>query len=145
MLQNVQDAAWNETSHPKLVHVYFLSHRTIPAIQSNKDIHNTQLNHIFTQPLSIVIFHTPHRATGSSLCSRSLLTAIQNFSLVLTEAGIINTTQYTTTHTWARALPRTNEHQHIHTHTHTHHTHTHTRERTLEERKRQVIVLLAKE
>ena len=51
MLQNVQEAAWNETSHPKLVHVYLLSHQTIPAIQSNKDIHNTQLNHIFTQPL----------------------------------------------------------------------------------------------
>ena len=50
MLQNVQDVAWNET-HPKSVHVYLLSHRTIPAIQSNKDIHNTQLNHIFTQSL----------------------------------------------------------------------------------------------
>ena len=51
MLQNVQDAAWNETSHPKLVHVYLLSHRTIPAIRSNNDIHNKQLNHIFTQSL----------------------------------------------------------------------------------------------
>ena len=51
MLQNVQDVAWNETSHPKLVHVYLLTHQTIPAIQSNKDIHNTQSNHIFTQSL----------------------------------------------------------------------------------------------
>ena len=33
------------------VHVYLLSHQTIPAIQSNKDIHNTQSNHIFTQSL----------------------------------------------------------------------------------------------
>ena len=49
MLQNVQDAAWNKTSHPKSVHIYFLSHQTIPVIQSNKDIHNTQSNHIFTQ------------------------------------------------------------------------------------------------
>ena len=65
MLQNVQDAAWNETSHPKSVHVYLLSHQTIPAIQSIKDIRNTQSNHIFTH-LSIVIFHTAHRATGSS-------------------------------------------------------------------------------
>ena len=47
MLQNVQDAAWKETSHPKSVYVYLLSHQTIPAIQSN-DIHNTQSNHIFT-------------------------------------------------------------------------------------------------
>ena len=53
MLQNVQDAAWNETSHPQSVHVYLLSHQTIPAIQSNKDIHNTQSNHIFTQRESI--------------------------------------------------------------------------------------------
>ena len=51
MLQNVQDAAWSETSHPKLVHVYLLSYQTIPAIQSNEDIHNTQPNHIFTQSL----------------------------------------------------------------------------------------------
>ena len=28
MLQNAQDAAWNKSSHPKLVHVYLLSHRT---------------------------------------------------------------------------------------------------------------------
>ena len=48
MIQNVQDAAWNETSHPKSVHVYLLSHQTIPAIQSNKDIHNTQSNHILS-------------------------------------------------------------------------------------------------
>ena len=36
MLQNIQDAAWNETSHPKSVHIY--CHQTIPAIQSNNDI-----------------------------------------------------------------------------------------------------------
>ena len=67
MIQNVPDAAGNETSHPKLVHVYLLSHQTIPAIQSNTDIHNTQSNHIFTHSvISIVIFHTAHRATGSS-------------------------------------------------------------------------------
>ena len=36
----------------KPVDVYLLlSHQTIPAIQSNKDIHNTQSNHIFTQSL----------------------------------------------------------------------------------------------
>ena len=52
MLQNVQDAAWNETSHPKSVHVYLqMRHQTIPAIQSNKDIHNTQSKNIFTQSL----------------------------------------------------------------------------------------------
>ena len=33
MLQNVQDAARNETSDQKLVHVYLLSHQTMPAIQ----------------------------------------------------------------------------------------------------------------
>ena len=60
----LQDAAWNETSHPKSVHIYLLSHQTIPAIQSN--IHNTQSNHIFTQSLYLVIFHTAHRATSSS-------------------------------------------------------------------------------
>ena len=49
--KNVQDATWNKTLHPKSVHVYLLSHQTIPAIQSNKDIHNTQSNHIFTQSL----------------------------------------------------------------------------------------------
>ena len=38
MLQNIQDAAGNETSHPKSVHVYLLSHRNIPAIQSDKYI-----------------------------------------------------------------------------------------------------------
>ena len=31
-----------------------------------QDIHNTQSNHIFTRPLSIVIFQTGHRPTGSS-------------------------------------------------------------------------------
>ena len=60
----LQDAAWNETSHPKSVHIYLLSHQTIPAIQSN--IHNTQSNHIFTQSLYLIIFHTAHRATSSS-------------------------------------------------------------------------------
>ena len=54
MLQNVQDAAWNETSHPKSVHVYLLSRQTILAIQSNKDIHNT------VKPYS----NTAHRAAG---------------------------------------------------------------------------------
>ena len=34
----LQDAAWNETSHPKSVHVYLLSHQTIPAIQPNNII-----------------------------------------------------------------------------------------------------------
>ena len=48
MLQNVQDATWNETSQPKSVNVYVLSHQIILAIQSNKDIHNTQSNHIVT-------------------------------------------------------------------------------------------------
>ena len=38
MLQNVQDAAWNETSLPKSVHVYLLSRQTIPAIQPNNNI-----------------------------------------------------------------------------------------------------------
>ena len=50
MLQNVQDAAWNETSHPKSVHVYLLSLQTIPAIQSNEGIRRGS-NHIFTQSL----------------------------------------------------------------------------------------------
>ena len=36
---------WNETSYLKSVYVYV----SIPAIQSNKDIRNTQSNHIFTQ------------------------------------------------------------------------------------------------
>ena len=53
MLQHVQDAAWSETPHPKSVHVYLLSHQTIPAIQSNKDIHNTQSNHIVTHSLCL--------------------------------------------------------------------------------------------
>ena len=66
MLQNVQDAEWNETSHPKLVHVYLLSHQAIPAIQSNKDIHNTIKPHFHSVSISIVVFHTAHRATGSS-------------------------------------------------------------------------------
>ena len=48
--------------------------------------------------------------------------AIQNFSLALIEAGIINSTQYTTTHTGARAATdkRTSTNTHTHTHTHTH-------------------------
>ena len=68
MLQNVQDAAWNETSHPKSVHVYLLSHQTIPAIQSNKDIHNSQSNHIFTPSLYLESYFTQltEPAIGSS-------------------------------------------------------------------------------
>ena len=38
MQQNVEDAAWNETSYPKSVHVYLLFHELLPAIQSNNDI-----------------------------------------------------------------------------------------------------------
>ena len=111
ILQNVQDAAWNETSHPKLVHIYLLSHRTIPAIQSNKDIHNTQLNHIFTQ--SIVIFHTAHRATGSS----SLVVYSKQYRISAAEGGIINTI-HINTHVCACMLPWTNAHQHTHVHKH---------------------------
>ena len=37
VLQNVEDAAWNEASHPKSVHVYLLSHQTIPTSQSNTE------------------------------------------------------------------------------------------------------------
>ena len=71
MLQNVQDAAWNETSHPKLVHVYLLSHQTIPAIQSNKDIHNTQSNHIFTQSLYLWSYLTQLTELRAAVASQS--------------------------------------------------------------------------
>ena len=41
MLQNVQDTAWNEKSHPKLVRVDLLSDQTIAAIQTpTPTIHN---------------------------------------------------------------------------------------------------------
>ena len=114
MLQNVQDVAWNETSHPKSVHVYLLSHQTIPAIQSNKDVHCGSKPHFHSVSVLIVVFHTAHRATGSS----SLLKAIQNFSLALIEAGIINTI-HNNSHAGARTLPRTNTRAHTHTHTYT--------------------------
>ena len=70
----------------------------------------TSTTHFHSVSISIDIFYTAHRAT------RSLLKAILNFILALTEAGIINTTQYTTTHTRGRARC----HGQIHTHTHTH-------------------------
>ena len=163
MLQNVQDVALNETSHPKSVHVYLLSHQSIPAIQSNKDIHNTIKPHFHSVSVSIVIFHTA-QSYGQQY-PRSLLKAIPNFSLGLIEAGIINTAQYTTTHMRARARCHGQIHINTHTHTHTHthvrahacaqthvragtHKHTHVSARAHthnEERKRQVIVLLAKE
>ena len=63
---------WNETSHPKSVNVYLLSHQTIPAIQSNNDIiptghpQHTIKPHFHSVSISIVIFHTAHRAMGSS-------------------------------------------------------------------------------
>ena len=72
VLQNVEDAAWNETSHPKSVHVYLLSHQTIPAIQSNNDImptghpQHTVKPHCHSVSVSVIIFHTSQRATGSS-------------------------------------------------------------------------------
>ena len=72
MLQNVQDTTWNETKHQTSVHVYFLPHHTIPAIQSNNDIislgdlQHTVKPHFHSVSISIVIFHTAHRATGSS-------------------------------------------------------------------------------
>ena len=42
---------WNITPKVSLRLRYFLPYQTIPAIQSDKDIHNTQSNHIFTQSL----------------------------------------------------------------------------------------------
>ena len=110
MLQSVQDAAWNETSHPKSIHIYLLSHQTIPAIQPNnniiptgypqhpKSVHiyllcrqtipaiqpnnniiptgypqHTIKPHCRSVSISVVIFHTAHRATGSrslAVCSK---------------------------------------------------------------------------
>ena len=116
MLQNIQDTTWNETSHPKLVHVYlFSSNHTSHSIKQGHP-QNTVKPHFHSVSISIVIFHTAHRATGSSSL---VVKAIQNFSLGLIEAGIINTI-HNNTHVGARALPRTNAHQHTHTHTHTH-------------------------
>ena len=110
MLQNVQDAAWNETSHPKLVHVYLLSHQTIPATQSKKDIipaghpQHTVKPHFHSVSVSIVIFHTAHRATGrSSLVVYIYTKQYRIFRLALTEAGIINTI-HNNTHAGARAV-----------------------------------------
>ena len=146
MLQNVQDTAWNETSHTKSVHVYLLSRQTIPAIQSNTDIHNTQSNHIFTHSINYYIYsHISHSSQSyGQQQPRSLLRAIQNFSLGLTEAGIINTIHNNTTRGRARAATdkctstytddthvRAQTHVHASTHKHTHvsastHTDTHT-------------------
>ena len=70
-LQNVQDVAWNETSHPKSIHVYLLSHQTTPAIQSNKDIHNTQSNHIFTQSLYLKSYFTQLTEIRAAVASKS--------------------------------------------------------------------------
>ena len=63
---------WNETSYPKSDHVYLLFHQQIPAIQSKNDIipkehpQHTVKPHFHSVSMSIVIFHTAHRATGSS-------------------------------------------------------------------------------
>ena len=51
---------WNITPKVSPRLRYLLPNQIIPAIQSNKDMH------IFTQSLYLVIFHTAHRATGSS-------------------------------------------------------------------------------
>ena len=124
-----------------------------------RDIRNTQSNniiptghpqhtikpHFHSASISTVIFHTAHRATGSS--SLIVYSAIQNFCLALTEAGIIKhntmhhntlagtytaTDKCTSTHTHTCAQAQT--HTRAHTHTHTH----------IKGRERQIIVLLVK-
>ena len=58
MLGTYYATKWNETSHPKSVHVYLLLHQQIPAIQSKNDIipkghpQHTIKPH-FTQSLSL--------------------------------------------------------------------------------------------
>ena len=133
MLQNVQNSGmeWNIT--PSQSTFTFCLIKLLPAIQSN----NTSTTHNQTTfslglSVSIVIFHTAHRATGSGSLHGSLLEAIPNFNLSLLEAGIINTTQYTATHT--RALARCHGQTHTRAQAHTRtgaraHTHTHTRAR----------------
>ena len=70
MLQNVQDSAWNETSHLKSVHVYVTFYFIKPyqpfdAIKQGH-LQHTVKPHFHSVSVSVVIFHTAHRATGSS-------------------------------------------------------------------------------
>ena len=59
----LQDAAWNETSQPKSVHIYLLSRQTIPAVQSNNDIptghpQHTIKPHFYSVSVSSHISHS---------------------------------------------------------------------------------------
>ena len=86
MLHNVQ-YAWSETSHPKSVDVYLLSHQTIPAIQSNNDIiptgdpQHTVKPHFHSVSTFIVMLHSAHRAAGGSslvVCSKQYRISVEH-------------------------------------------------------------------
>ena len=114
---------WNGTSHPKSVHVYLLSHQTIPAIQSNNNIiptghpQDTIKPHVHSVSISIVIFHTAHRATGSTDWGGD-------------NKKQHNAPQHTRGHARAATDKCTSKHTRTHTHTHVRaagtHTYTHT-------------------
>ena len=111
--------ACNETSHLKSVHVYVTFYLIKPYQPFNQTRTSTTQNQT-TFSLSLCIYsHISHSSQSyGQLQPRSLYIhkAIQNFSLALIEAGIINrhnTQQHThgATDKCARA--------HAHTHTHT--------------------------
>ena len=71
MLGKYYATKWNETSQPKSVHVYLLFHQQIPAIPSKNIIpkghpQHTIKPHFHSVCIFVAIFHTAHRATGSS-------------------------------------------------------------------------------
>ena len=71
MLSTYYATKWNETSQPKSVHVYLLFHQQIPAIPSKNIIpkghpQHTIKPHFHSVCIFVAIFHTAHRATGSS-------------------------------------------------------------------------------
>ena len=131
---------WNIT--PKVSpHLPFISLNHISHSIKRGHPQHTIKPHFHSVSISIVIFHTAHRATGSS----SLIVYSKQYRISAADVGIINTIQ-TCVHACYHGQMHINTHTHIHTHVHKHtcaQAHTHMWVRTHTTRKGKDLSILS--